>query len=559
MIEYKEIFDEFSEGFACWTPEQDLLQANAAFLHMMDLEAEKPFSRIPGANTLSQAFSEVSSVIMNQIEHQGAIKNFEFHISHEAGSSRWVRANAWRIPNANGGTRCYAAYLADVTTLKLKEAELSHQAFYDVLTGLPNRTLFTNKLAAALQSAKRYPEQYAIIKVVLEDLSNINQHYGRDFGDMVLRHVAKSLLACCRETDQVARTSSDNFAVLLRDPEGGSGLVKIIRRLQNTLETPFVIWEQQLSSISAHLGVIFPLNDYGNPESALRDAGLAASRAKTTRNNLACKFFSKKTMEKARRTLSLSVVLRKKSDLKGFNVVYQPIVQAADGGLHSFEALARWSHKGKSVPPDTFIPIAEDTGFIKSLGEFVLETACRQLHSWHDEYGASINMHVNVSTNQLATYGFPDRVHDILHRTGIDGSRLFFEMTESAFLHDFSKTLHNANLLRRLGIRFCLDDFGTGYSSLSYLKLLPIECLKIDRSFVSDLEKDPASRVILKHIVALGIDMGYRLVMEGVERKSQLSLLDELDRLLVQGFYFYKPLPTYAADALLEEYTGGMR
>ncbi|MCL1984929.1 MAG: EAL domain-containing protein [Betaproteobacteria bacterium] len=554
MIEYQEIFDNFSEGFGCWTPEQRLLQANDAFLRLMGLGIKKPFSELPEANALSHAFSEISGVIMKQVEIQGAIKNFEFRLPHEAGASRWVRVNAWRVLDTdNSSTRCYAAYLADVTNLKLKEAELSHLAFYDALTGLPNRSLFINKLAAALQAAKRYPEQYALISIDLDDLSNINQHYGRDFGDMLLRHVATTLLACCRETDAVARIGSDDFAMLLRDPEGGSGLVKIIKRIRSKLETPFVIWEQQLDSVSAHFGVIFPLNDYDSQESALRDAGLAAGRARTTRNNLACKFFSKRMMEKARKTLSLTVVLRKKHDLKGFHVVYQPIVRPANGDLHSFEALARWAHEGRSVSPSTFIPIAEETGFIKSLGEFIIEATCRQLHCWQDEYNAAINMHVNVSPSQLATSDFPDSINDILHRTGVDSSRLFFEVTESIFLRDFAKVLHNVNLLRQLGIHFCLDDFGTGYSSLSYLKLLPIECLKIDRSFVSDLEKDTTSRVLLRHIVALGIDLGYSLVVEGVERQTQLSLLNEVDHLLVQGFYFYKPLSTYVADALLEE------
>jgi EAL domain-containing protein (putative c-di-GMP-specific phosphodiesterase class I) len=208
------------------------------------------------------------------------------------------------------------------------------------------------------------------------------------------------------------------------------------------------------------------------------------------------------------------------------------------------------------VPPATFIPIAEETGLIMSLGNFVVEAACRQLRCWRDEYGVDIGVHVNVSPYQLVANDFPDHVHDILHRTGVAGSRMVFEVTESIFMHDFAKALRNINLLRQQGVRFCLDDFGTGYSSLSYLKLLPIECLKIDRSFVSDLERDATSRVLLRHIIALGMAMGYNLVVEGVERQTQLSLLGDIDRLLIQGFYFYKPLADYAADALIEEEYG---
>ncbi|MCL2123308.1 MAG: GGDEF domain-containing phosphodiesterase, partial [Desulfovibrionaceae bacterium] len=375
----------------------------------------------------------------------------------------------------------------------------------------------------------------------------------------LLRHTAATLLACCRETDTVGRIGSDDFAILLRDPEGGPGLVKIIKRIRAKFETPFAVWDQQLDAISAHFGIIFPLNEYNNPESVLRDAGLAVSMAKTTRNSLACKFFSKRMMQKTRNALSLAVILQKKRDLKGFHVVYQPIVRPANSGLHSFEALARWSHHGKAVQPSTFIPIAEETGFIKNLGHFVLEASCRQLRRWQNAYGADIYMHINVSSHQLVAHDFSDSVHDILRRTGIEGSRLFFEVTESVFLRDFAKALHNVKCLRQQGVRFCLDDFGTGYSSLSYLKQLPIECLKIDRSFVHDLEKAATSRVLLKHIIALGIDMGYTLVVEGVERQTQLSLLGDIDRLLIQGFYFYKPLSNYAADALIDEEFGEER
>jgi EAL domain-containing protein (putative c-di-GMP-specific phosphodiesterase class I) len=298
------------------------------------------------------------------------------------------------------------------------------------------------------------------------------------------------------------------------------------------------------------------LNDYNSPESALHDVSLAASKARATRNSLAYEFFSKKMMENVRKSLSMSAVLQTKRDLKGFQLVFQPIVRPADNSLHAFEALARWSHNGKSVPPSTFIPIAEETGFMKILGEFIIETACRQLRHWQDRYSAGINMHVNISPHQLVAHDFPHKVHDILRRTGVDASRLFFELTESHFLRDFARALHNINLLRQRGIHFCLDDFGTGYSSLNYLKLLPIDCLKIDRSFIGDLEKNATSRTLLRHIIALGMDMGHSLVVEGVERQTQLDLLDDVDRLLIQGYFFYKPLPIYAADALIEEIYG---
>jgi diguanylate cyclase (GGDEF)-like protein/PAS domain S-box-containing protein len=553
MLDYCHIFDRFHEGFASWTPEGRLLQANAAFRRLMELKAEESFSDIPDATHLSHVFFELVGAVMRQAELLGVVKNYEMRLSHDNGAAYWVKVDAWRILDADGKIRCYAAILSDVTSLKLKDAELSRLTFYDSLTGLPNRALLLEKLSAALLAAKRYPEQYALIHIDLDDMRNINQHYGRNFGDMLLRHVTATLLACCRETDAVARVGSDDFVMLLRDPQGGSQVVKIIKRIRAKLEVPFAVWGQQLDMIPANFGVIFPLRDYDKPEFVLRDAALAAEASKASRNSHALKFFSKKMIEKVRKTLSLVGVLQKKRDLHGFNVVYQPIIRSENLTLHSFEALARWTHGGKAVPPSTFIPIAEETGLIKNLGDFVIDAACRQLRRWQDEYDADIDMHVNISPQQLVAHGFPDKVHTILSHTGIDVSRLYFEVTESIFLRDFSKVLHNINLLRQCGVHFCLDDFGIGYSSLNYLQQLPIDRLKLDRSLVHDLEKNATSRLLLKHVIALSSDMGYRLVVEGVERRTQLLLLGDVKRLLLQGFYFYKPLSLYEANGLLDE------
>ena len=552
----QEIFDAFTEGFGCWTPERRLLKANAAFLRLMGFRPETPFSEFSDAGVLSHAFAEMSGILMHQVDLMGGVKDFEIHLPHKSGVSFWVKADAQRILDAAGKVCWYTAYLTDITSLKLKEAELSHLAFYDALTGLPNRAFLTNRIAAALQAAKRYPDQYALIQVDLDDLYNINQHYGRAFGDMLLRHTAATLLACCRETDTVGRVGSDDFALLLRNPESGLRLVQIIKRICAKFDAPFVLWDQRLDAIPAHFGVIFPLSDYETPEGVLRDAGIAAGRARTGNSSHGYKFFSKKMMEKVRRSLSMSVVLQKKRDMEGFHTLYQPIVQPANNEVHAFETLVRWSHHGRFVPPSTFIPVAEKTGFIKPLGDFVMETACRQLRRWQDEYNAGIDMHVNISPYQLTAHDFPDKVNDILHRTGVDSARLWLEVTESIFLRDFAKALHNINLLRKMGLRFCLDDFGTGYASWGYLKLLPLDCLKIDRSFVSDLEKSAVSRVLVKHIIALSTEMGYNIVVEGVERQTQIPLMGDLDHLLLQGYYFYKPLPIYAVDALLGELYG---
>ncbi|MDR2574123.1 MAG: EAL domain-containing protein [Desulfovibrio sp.] len=545
--------NNFNEGYSRWTPGWHLLGANAAFLRLMGIRAGDASSEIPNADRESPAFYEFGKAVMRETERQDAVKNFEFRLWRGSGGHCWVCTDAWRISNAEGETAYYEAYVRDVTPFKLKEAEFSHQLFYDLLTGLPNRELFTDRLQMALETQKRHPGMHhGVLSLDLRNFKNINRHYGRNFGDMVLRHVATVLGLCCRTVDTVARTSSDGFSVLLHGPETGAQLVKIIKRIKESLAAPFTLWEQSMDSVEMDIGVLFPLSDYSKAESVLRDVSIAVSRAQAVNNKSNCKFFSKKMLEQNRQDIALSVILREKSDIKGFYLLYQPIVRGT-GGLHSFEALARWQHNGKTIPPTMFIPIAEKTGFIKRLGFFFIEEAIRQMQCWQKEHNARCKLHVNISPYQFLAPDFSRNVLDILHNTGFDASSLLFEVTESSFLYDFRNAARHIGVLRENGIAFCLDDFGTGYSSLSYLKQMPIDCLKIDRSFVEMVDYDHKARILLKHILDLGEDMGYELVVEGVEKQIQLDSLGDLSRLLIQGYYFYKPLPPPSVEALFEE------
>jgi diguanylate cyclase (GGDEF)-like protein len=551
-LDYQKILDNFNEGYCRWAPDWRLFKVNVAFLRLMGLRVGDASSEIPNADKEFPAFYEFGKAVMRETERQDAMKNFEFRLWRGVGGYCWLCIDAWRVPEANGKTAYYEAYVRDVTPFKLKEAEFSHQLFYDLLTGLPNRELFSDRLQMALEAQKRRSGlYYAVLSLDLRDFKNINQHYGRNFGDMVLRHVATILGVCCRTADTVARTSSDEFSVLLHGPETGAQLVKIIKRIQDGLAAPFTLWGQSMNSVEMDIGVLFPLSDYDTAESVLRDVSIAVSRAQAANNKFNCKFFSKRMLEQSRKDIALSVILREKADIRGFYLLYQPIVRGT-GDLHSFEALARWQHNGKTIPPTVFIPIAEKTGFIKRLGFFLIEEAIRQLQLWHRGYGSNCKLHVNISPRQFLAPDFSRNVLNILNNTGFDASSLLLEVTESSFLYGFRDALRHISILRENGIAFCLDDFGTGYSSLSYLKQMPIDCLKIDRSFVEMVEHDHKARILLKHILDLGEDMGYELVVEGVEKQIQLDSLGDLSRLLIQGYYFYKPLPAPSVEALFE-------
>ncbi|MDR1776829.1 MAG: EAL domain-containing protein [Desulfovibrio sp.] len=543
------ILDNFSEGFCRWTPTLRIVKVNAAFLRLLGLPAA--FRDAAPKDAPPPVFRELAEAVMYGLGQRERMSNREIRLKLGSSGVSWLNVNGGRLADEQGNL-CYEAWISDISRLKLKEAELSHRMYYDEVTGLANRDFFADSLMQAIRRCGEQPDvRYAVLCLDLRNFKNINRHYGRDFGNVLLRYTATTLISCCREADTIARTANDEFCVLLHGPETGAQLIKIIKRIRARLDQPFNAWGQDIYAVKADIGVIFPLNDYNRAESALRDLDIAVTKAKGMRDTTGCKFFSKKMLKETRKRFSLSIILQEMHDLKEFFLVYQPIVRPTDGALHGFEALARWRRNGEDIAPDTFIPIAEETGFIRRLGAYILEEACHQLRDWQQQFGRDIDLHVNISPYQLFMPNFPDTVTDILHHSDVDASRLILEVTESVFQRDFDKVLHNIRTLREGGIRFCLDDFGTGYSSLSYLRQLPIECLKIDRSFVCCLEKDDKSRVLLRHILALAGDMGYSVVVEGVERKTQLELLGDLGDLLIQGYCFYKPLSVGDAETLL--------
>jgi diguanylate cyclase (GGDEF)-like protein len=551
-----EIIDNFREAFCRWTPDMRLLKANAAFFRLMNFERGGFLHEDFTAENLPLNFYGISDIVLRQCTIPGVAKTFEYRVTSRESpadtDSRWLNVSARLTVEA--GVKCYDTYLLDISDTMDKEKELLRQGFYDDLTALPNRALFLDRVKIALRAAKRNPaSQYAVLNVDVHDLSDINQYFGYDFGDMLLRHVASSLRSCCREADTVARVLSDEFALLLHGPTNEEQVLEIIQRIIATLDVPFSNGSQSVNSIKLHIGAIFPMREYDAPEDVLRDAHLAVCKAKESKANSVCEFFSQNMLKQKRNHLSLLINMQQNRCLEEFYLMYQPIVKAHDGGLRSFEALVRWRHNGRAIPPDVFIPMAEKGAFIQNLGAFVMEQACRQMAIWQDKCRRVINMHINISPRQLAKPDFAAMTLDILRRVGVDAAHLYFEVTESVFLQDIEPVTHNINIFREQGIRLCLDDFGTGYSSLSYLKKLPFDCLKIDRSFVSELTKCDTSRTLFRHILALSRDMGYKIVVEGVETQDQLSSIQIHADLLIQGWYFYKPLSATAATALLEK------
>jgi EAL domain-containing protein (putative c-di-GMP-specific phosphodiesterase class I) len=332
--------------------------------------------------------------------------------------------------------------------------------------------------------------------------------------------------------------------------ERGSYAVQVAKRIHAALSQPFGPRGREIN-IGASIGIVLKGESYDLPENILRDADTAMYKAKANRR-IYYKVFSHKMREETLKTIALETDLRQGIKDGEFYVAYQPVISVDTGKPHGFEALLRWNRAGsRSIGPASFIPMAEETGLIRALGLYVIEEVCKQFMEWKKLYSHPFITHLNVSGHQLAFPSFPREVQDILDRTGADPSWLLFEITESVLLDNDGGCIQGINHLRELGITFCLDDFGTGFSSISYLRQLPLSCIKIDRSFVSDLETDAHSLAIVRNLLSLGKDLGLSVIVEGIERQSQAERLMSVGCALMQGFHFYQPLDVDKAAELL--------
>ena len=448
------------------------------------------------------------------------------------------------------GLRCS---FRDITSRKKMEEQLRHQALHDPLTGLANRTLCLDRIGQAMHRAARRPRYYfAVIFVDLDRFKIINDSLGHRFGDMVLCETAHRLTEHVRSLDTVSRFGGDEFVLLLDELASPGEAIRIIKRIRQALTKPFAFGVNEVQT-SASFGIVLsPLGDV-RPADVLQNANIAMHRAKESGRNR-FKVFTERMLESAVAQLSLENDMRSGLDNGHFHVEYQPIMDLGGSDLMGFEALARWAHPTRgNVPPSEFIPLAEESGLILQLGEWVLNHSLQTLAEWRKlTPGAEgIYMSVNLSGKQFARMELDKIVLDALDRAGLPPSALKLEITESAIMDHPESAVRILNRLRKLGIRFSIDDFGTGYSSLSQLQQLPVDTLKVDRSFISRMSTDPENMEIVKAVIALAHTLDLEVVAEGVEEPEQVCSLIDLQCQSVQGFYFHRPLGrTDALDLL---------
>jgi diguanylate cyclase (GGDEF)-like protein len=425
-----------------------------------------------------------------------------------------------------------------------------HAAFHDALTGLPNRSLFTDHLRVALRRAHQNEKYlFGVLFLDLDRFKNINDSLGHPCGDELLKLVARRLEACIRQTDMVARFGGDEFAILLDAIQDASDAVRIAEKVQQVLSEPFKLASHEAIT-TASIGVALSTSGYTEAEDIVRDADTAMYRAKD-RGKARCEIFDTAMHTRAVTLLRLESDLRRALEKDELCVYYQPIVSLASGELHGFEALVRWQHPERGiVSPDDFVPLAEETGLILPIGLRVLRDACNELRKWQ-QYSLSnrdLIMSVNLSGKQLMQLDLIERIEEVLRESQINPWHLKLEITETVVMENPELAAVTLAKLRSLGVRLSIDDFGTGYSSLSYLNRFPVDTLKIDRSFVMSINAADENLQIVKTIITLAGNLGMQVVAEGVETEEQLDQLRSLKCQYGQGFLFSKPLEVTDAD-----------
>ncbi|MCT4621141.1 MAG: EAL domain-containing protein [Marinisporobacter sp.] len=440
------------------------------------------------------------------------------------------------------GKKCFfTIMLRDITERKQYEERIRYQAFYDSLTGLPNRLLLKERMGLEIAHAKQTSQKLALMYLDLDRFKLINDTLGHDIGDKLLKEIAERLKACVRQDDTVARIGGDEFVTLLPGINRGENVGKIANKILEAIREPVIIEEHEMY-LTISIGVtIFP-DDGENDENLLTNADVAMYRAKEKgKNNF--QLYTPELNDKALERLAMENSLRRALEYKEFVVYYQPKVDAKNEEVIGMEALIRWQHPNWGlVPPYKFIPIAEETGLIVPIGEWVLHTACAQNKALQNAGFPPLTVAVNLSARQFELQDLTKMVSKILEETGLDPQYLELEITESIAMQNIEHTLKMINELKEMGVKFAIDDFGTGYSSLSQLNSFSINKLKIDRSFVSKIGGKDGNSIIASTVLALGKSLELGVVAEGVETKEQVEFFKENECDEMQGYYFGRPM-----------------
>ena len=540
---YYNLFENAIEGIFRTTLDGQYLDANPALARIYGFESASAL--IASLKDIGkQLYVEPSrrEEFIALVRGRGSVSGFESQIYRRNGDIIWISENARAVYDDDGRVVCYEGTVEDITERKLYQARIEQQANYDTLTGLANRSLLHDRLQTAIRSAAAYGTRLAVVFVDLDRFKFINDSLGHHVGDELLRAMAERLKASVRESDTVARLGGDEFVLLINGHGEPDAVAIVLERMLSDISQPWTIPQGDFN-VTCSIGVALYPDDGDNAQTLLKHADSAMYRAKERgRNNF--QFFTAELNALIRERFELENKLRRALEREQFALEYQPRIDMQTGRIIGVEALLRWYIDGEAVAaPSKFVPVAEEIGLIVPIGKWVLHSACAQNKAWQDAGLPPVMMSVNVSARQFRQDHFIQTIAEILRSTGLEPRYLEIELTESAVMHDAEQFIAMLAQLKQLGVSIAVDDFGTGYSSLSYLKRFPVDRLKVDRSFVLDIATDVDDAAIVRAIIALGHNLGLKVVAEGVETREQLEFLraNHCDEL--QGYYFSRPMP----------------
>ena len=454
----------------------------------------------------------------------------EYRLKHFNEGYRWMFIRGLAVRDSDGTAYRIAGSQTDITEKKLSDAKSIHDALHDTLTGLPNRTLFLDRIRQILKKRERNQKlQYAVIYIDLDRFRLVNESLGHDHGDELIIQTGHRLRDCVQPGDTVARLGGDEYAILMEDIDDINLAIKLTETIQSEFSKPFSLGDKEVFS-SGSMGVAYSNLDYERPEDIIRDAELAMYKAKRLGNSKSV-LFDDNFRRSPISPIDLATDLRRALDRNEMQIHYQPIISLRDGVISGFEALLRWKHRIRgNISPNEFIPLAEETGLIYELGQWVLYQACLQTLHWNNEREPekALELSINLSGKQFADPNLVNGVLDNLDKSGLKAKNLKLEITESVLMENAPRSIDLLNQLKEHDIKVCVDDFGTGYSSLSYLHTFPIDTLKVDRSFVNDMGRNYKNMEIIRTITMLAHNLKLDVIAEGVETAEQHAQLSAL-------------------------------
>ena len=550
---FRSAFDHAAIGMALVSPEGRWLQVNRSLCELLGYTERElmatDYLKVIHPNDLSAVMANIKDLMRGKIPSCQTEKRY----IHKQGQEVWALWSASLARDGFSKSPHLIFQIQNITDRKEAEERLLHDAFHDALTSLPNRALLIDHLKLALARSERNEKaMFAVIYLDLDRFKVINDSLGHMIGDQLLIGIARRLENILRPGDTIARLGGDEFTILLEDIQDRNYVIQIVERIQNEISAPFSLNGREVFT-TVSIGIAISSKDYKQTEDVLRDADTAMYRAKAL-GKARYEVFDKGMHDQATKLLQVETDLRRALEREEFFVFYQPIMSLETGELRGFEALVRWRHPQRGfISPVEFIPVAEETGMIIQIGEYVLREACRQMQLWQVVLPSDppLFISVNLSVKQFSQPDLVEKVASILDETKLNAKHLKLEITESAVMENVEDATDILTRLRDLGLQISMDDFGTGYSSLSHLRRFPIDTLKIDRSFVTQMAEDEENAEIVRTIIGLAQNLGMDVVAEGVETPEQIETLKSLGCEYGQGYFFSKPLDFQRAEQFI--------